>query len=54
MPILYEEYMITPFILTPMTDIQLKRVIKEKLIEKFNREDGGDMPEKAKEDLFIF
>ena len=52
MPILYEEYMITPIILSPMNDFQLKRIIKEKLIEKFQREAGGDTPEKADEDIY--
>ncbi len=53
MPIMYEEYMITPIILSPMNDFQLKRIIKEKLIEKFQREAGGDTPEKADEDIYL-
>lgn len=53
MPIIFEEYKITPLILSPMNDYQLKRVIKEKLVEKFKREAGGDSPDKADEELMI-
>lgn len=53
MPIMFEEYKITPLILSPMNDYQLKRVIKEKIVEKFKREAGGDTPEKADEEILI-
>lgn len=32
MPQLYEEYMFIPFILAPMQDEQLKRIVKERLV----------------------
>ncbi len=41
MPIMYEEYMITPFIMTPMSDDQLKRVIKERISQKLDQENSG-------------
>jgi hypothetical protein len=53
MPILYEEYLITPFILTPMSEQQLKRVIKEKLTHKTQLLCAGEIPEKLEHDLFI-
>lgn len=33
MPLLYEEYMFTPFILSPMNEQQLKSIIKESLVK---------------------
>ena len=45
--------MFTPFILAPMGEDQLKRIVKEKLIEQFQREAGGDVPEKADHDVYI-
>ena len=52
-PIMFEEYNITPLILSRMNDLQLKRVIMEKMVAKLKREAGGDQPEKADEDLLI-
>jgi hypothetical protein len=37
MPIMYEEYMITPFILTPMQQDQMKRILKERVSAKLSQ-----------------
>jgi hypothetical protein len=45
MPIMYEEYMITPFILTPMSQDQLKRILKDKVKQKLDQENIGKSEE---------
>ena len=39
--------MFAPFILGPMSEPHLKRVIKQRMIEQFNAEGGKDDPMKA-------
>jgi len=39
--------MFAPFILGPMTETHLKKVIKQRMIEQFNAEAGKDDPMKA-------
>lgn len=53
MPIMYEEYMITPFIMTPMLEEQLKRVIKEKISQKLDQENSGKSQEEKKHAQYI-
>ena len=33
---IFEEHMFTPFIVSPMADVQIKRVLKDKIKAKFN------------------
>jgi hypothetical protein len=55
MPVLYEEYMITPFILSAMTDSMLKRLIKEAIQKKVLEVDRFEStrPDELERDLFI-
>lgn len=53
MPIMYEEYMITPFILTPMAQDQMKRILKERVSTKLSHECRGKKQEEQGHELYI-
>jgi len=53
MPIMYEEYMITPFILTPMPQDQMKRILKERVSIKRSHECKGKRPEEQGDEKYI-
>lgn len=53
MPIMYEEYMITPFILTAMPQDQMKRILKERVSIKLSQESKGKNEEEQGHEQYI-